>query len=106
MDQAKLTVESSIDGVVQLLRQILHLYKETGPQSMGSLTKSYLSSAPTAETAKDAAEGMMAQAFKIFDDAVGSVLQAFAERQGFDLSESRNYRRRRDEGYFNIAYPA
>ena len=106
MDPAELPVESSIDGVVQLLRQILQLYKEMGPQSMESLTKSYLSSAPTAETAKDAAEGMMAQAFKIFDDAVGSVLQAFAAQQGFDLSESRTYRRRMEEGYFRVAYPA
>ena len=106
MDQMKVTEESSLDGVVQLLRQILQLYKETGPQSMESLTKSYLSSAPTAETAKDAAEGMMAQAFKIFDDAVGSVLQAFAARQGYDLLESRNYRRRLEEGYFRVSYPA
>lgn len=105
MDQTNLTVESSIDGVVQLLRQILQLYKEMGPQSMESLTKSYLSTAPTAEAAKDAAEGMMAQAFKIFDDAAGSVLQAFAARQGFDLSESKNYRRRMDEGYFRVSYP-
>jgi hypothetical protein len=73
---------------------------------MESLTKSYLASAPTAETATDAAEGMMAQAFKIFDNAVCSVLQTFADRQGFDLSESRNYRRRMDEGYFRVAYPA
>jgi hypothetical protein len=91
---------------VQLLRQILQLYKEMGPQSMVSLTKSYLSSAPTAETAQDAAEGMMAQAFKIFDEAVDSVLQAFAAQQGFDLSESSNYRRRMDEGYFRVSYPA
>ena len=106
MDQVKVIDESSIDGVVQFLRQILQLYKEMGPQSMESLTKSYLSSAPTAETAKDAAEGMMAQAFKIFDDAVGPVLQSFAARQGFDLSDSRTYRRRMDEGYFRVSYPA
>ncbi|HSL46832.1 MAG TPA: hypothetical protein VK897_25570 [Anaerolineales bacterium] len=106
MDEVKVTDESSIDGAVQLLRQILQLYKEMGPQSMESLTKSYLSSAPTAETTKDAAEGMMAQAFKIFDATVDSVLRSFAARQGFDLSESRNYRRRMDEGYFRVAYPA
>ncbi|HLO18561.1 MAG TPA: hypothetical protein VK206_27265 [Anaerolineales bacterium] len=106
MDQAKVIDESSLDEAVQLLRQILQLYKEMGPQSMKSLTKSYLSSAPTAETAKDAAEGMMAQAFKIFDIAVDSVLRSFAARQGFDLSESKNYRRRMDEGYFRVAYPA
>ena len=100
MDQAKVTDESSIDGVVQLLRQILQLYKEMGPQSMASLTKSYLTSAPTAETATDAAEGMMAQAFKVFDDGVESVLREFAARQGFDLSDSTNYRRRMDEGIF------
>jgi hypothetical protein len=73
---------------------------------MESLTKSYLSSAPTAETAKDAAEGMMAQAFKMFDATVNSVLQSFAARQGFDLSTSRNYRLRMDEGYFRVSYPA
>lgn len=106
MDQVKVTDESSIDGVVQLLRQILQLYKEMGPQSMASLTKSYLASAPTAETATDAAEGMMAQAFKVFDGGVESVLREFAARQGFDISESRNYRRRMDEGYFRVAYPA
>src|SRR5512143_2080213 len=106
MEPVKVINESSLDGVVQLLRQILQLYKEMGPQSMESLTKSYLSSAPTAETAKDAAEEMMAQAFKIFDAAVDSVLRSFARRQGFDLSESRNYRRRMEEGYFRVAYPA
>ena len=106
MDQVKVTDESSIEEAVQLLRQILQLHKEMGPQSMESLTKSYLSSAPTAETAKDAAEGLMAQAFKIFDSAVDSVLQTFAAQQGYDLSESRNYRRRMDEGYFRVAYPA
>ena len=105
MDVVKVADESSIDSAVQLLRQILQLYKEMGPQSMASLTKSYLSSAPTTETANDAAEGMMAQAFKIFDTAVDSVLQSFATRQGFDLSESTNYRRRMDEGYFRVTYP-
>jgi hypothetical protein len=106
MNPIRKTEESSIDGVVQLLRQILQLYKEMGPQSMESLTGSYLSSAPTDETAKDAAEGMMAQAFKVFDDGVNSVLQEFSARQGYDLSESRNYKRRLDEGYFRVAYPA
>ena len=106
MDPVIKTDESPIDGVVQLLQQILQLYKEMGPQSMESLTKSYLASAPTADTAKDAAEGMMAQAFHIFDEAVDSILQSFAARQGYDLSESRNYRRRMEEGYFRVAYPA
>jgi hypothetical protein len=106
MNPIRKTEESSIDGAVQLLRQILQLYKEMGPQSMESLTGSYLSSAPTDETAKDAAEGMMAQAFKVFDDGVNSVLQEFSARQGYDLSESRNYKRRLDEGYFRVAYPA
>ena len=106
MEPVKVINEPSLDGVVQLLRQILQLYKEMGPQSMESLTKSYLSSVPTAETAKDAAEGMMAQAFKIFDDAVVSVLETFAAQQGYDLSESRNYRQRMDEGYFRVSYPA
>src|SRR5512135_1067380 len=102
MDPAKETQEASLDGVVALLRQILQLYREMGPQSMASLTKSYLAAAPTTETAADAAEGMMAQAFKIFDDAVDSVLHAFADRQGFDLSASVNFRRRMEEGYFRV----
>ncbi len=106
MDQAQLTDETSIDGVMQILRQILQLYKEMGPQSMESLTKSYLAPAPTAETANDAAEGMMAQAFIKFDEAVDAVLQGFAARQGYDLSESKNYQRRLEEGYFRVAYPA
>ena len=75
MDRAQLTDNTSIDGVVQLLRKILQLYKEMGPQSMESLTKSYLAQAPTAERATDAAEGMMAQDFQIFDEAVDSVLR-------------------------------
>lgn len=45
------------------------------PSVILGLTKSYLAPAPTAETAADAAEGMMAQAFQILDEAVGSVLQ-------------------------------
>lgn len=106
MDQALLKDESSTGEVVLLLRQILQLYKTMGPQSMESLTKSYLAPAPTAETAQDAAEGMMAQAFRIFDEAAGSVLQAFAAQQGYNLSESKNYRRRVEEGYFRVVYPA
>lgn len=106
MDQAQLTNKSSIDGVVQLLRQILQLYKKMGPQSLEILTKSYLAQAPTAETTMDAAEGMMAQAFQIFDEAVDSVLRAYASQQGYDLTESTNYRRRMDEGYFRVVYPA
>ncbi len=106
MDHAESTVESSMNNVVQLLQHILQLYKEMGPQSMESLTKSYLAPAPTAETAVDAAEGMMAQAFHTFDEAVDSVLQAFAAQQGYDLSESRNYQRRMEEGYFQVVYPA
>ncbi len=106
MDRVKGTTETALEGVVELLWQILQLYKEMGPQSMASLTKSYLAAAPTAETAEDAAEGMMAQAFTIFDEAVDSVLRGFAARQGYDLSQSRNYQRRMDEGYFRVAYPA
>lgn len=106
MNHANVMDESSLDRVVQTLRHILQLYKEMGPQSLESLTKSYLAPAPLAETAKDAAEGMMAQAFKIFDEAVDSLLQAFAARQGYDLSESINYKRRMEEGYFRVAYPA
>jgi hypothetical protein len=48
----------------------------------------------------------MAQAFLIFDVAVDSVLRSFAARQGFDLAESQNYKRRLEEGYFRVAYPA
>ncbi|HLO18492.1 MAG TPA: hypothetical protein VK206_26910 [Anaerolineales bacterium] len=106
MDPMKITDEASIDGAVQLLRQILELYKEMGPHSMESLTKSYLASAPTAETAENAAEEMMAQAFRIFDAAVDSTLRVFAARQGFDLAASSNYKRRMEEGYFRVAYPA
>lgn len=106
MDHRQMLEESSVDGAVRVLRQILQFYKEMGPESMAGLTKSYLASAPTSETATDPAEGMMAQAFAIFDDAVDSVLRTFAARQGFDLSESRNYRRRTEEGYFRVAYPA
>lgn len=106
MDRAQGTAESPVDGAVHLLQQILQLYKVMGPQSMASLTKSYLSSAPTVETAQDAAEGMMAQAFRVFDGAVDAVLRASAARQGFDLSESQSYRRRMEEGYFRVAYPA
>jgi len=50
---------------------------------MKGLIKSYLSSPPTSDTAKDAAEMMMIQAFKIFDDAVDSALSRFAAQQGF-----------------------
>ena len=106
MDHAQVTVESSVDGAVQLLRQILQLYKVLGPQSLASLTKSYLAAAPTAETAADAAEGMMARAFRVFDGAADAVLRACAARQGFDLSGSKSYRRRLEEGYFQVAYPA
>ncbi len=95
-----------LDDAVQLLNQILFFYKQMGPQAMESLTKSYLSSAPTVDTAKDMAEKMMAQAFKIFDAAVDSVLTQFAVQQGFDLSKSKNYKCRYEEGYFRVFYPA
>ncbi len=95
----------SVDEVVQFLKQILRLYKELGPQSMESLTASYLTSAPTAESAKNVAEEAMAQAFKVFDEATNSVLKTFAARKGFDLSKSKNYQRRMDEGYFRVFYP-
>ncbi len=98
--------ESPLSEAVQILNQILQLYKELGPQSMESLAKSYLSSAPTADTAKDAAEGMMAQAFGVFDAAVDYVLNKFAAQQGFDLSKSKNYKHRLEEGYFRVFYPA
>lgn len=97
--------EPYLDEVVQLLRQILALYKVLGPQSMEQLGQSYLAPAPTAETAKGPAEELMAQAYKIFDDAVISVLETFGKRQGYNLSESKNLKRRLDEGYFRVAYP-
>ncbi|HEX9262239.1 MAG TPA: hypothetical protein VF893_06890 [Candidatus Bathyarchaeia archaeon] len=101
-----MTPLNPIENVVIMLRQILQLYKKLGPQSMESLTKSYLAPAPTTETATDAAEGIMAQAFKVFDEATDSVLTEFAAQQGFDLSKSVNYKRRMDEGYFRVFYPA
>src|SRR5512139_1774614 len=101
-----MTTPNPIESVVFLLRQILQLYKELGPESMESLTKSYLAPAPTLESATDAAEGMMAKAFKIFDEATDTVLKEFAYSQGFDLSKSKNYERRLNEGYFRVIYPA
>ena len=68
--------------------------------------RSYLAAAPSSETAKDAAEGMMAQAFGVFDAAAESVLKGFASKLGCDLANSASYLRRRDEGYFRVAYPA
>jgi hypothetical protein len=106
MSETKSTESPSIDEVALLLQQILQMYKALGPESMESLTKSYLAPAPTAETATDVAEEMMAQAFKIFDDATDSVLKGFATQQGFDLSQSENYERRLNEGYFRVFYPA
>ncbi len=99
------SAESSTNSVEKLLHQILQLYKEMGPQSMESLTKSYLAPAPTTERAQDAAEGIMAQAFITFDSSVDCFLRAFAAQQGFDLSTSKNYRRRMEEGYFQVIYP-
>jgi hypothetical protein len=46
--------DSHLNDAILLLNKILQFYKQVGPQSMESLTKSYLSSAPTVETAKDA----------------------------------------------------
>lgn len=96
---------TSVEDACQLLRQILQLYKEIGPESMKSLKSSYLAEPPTSDSAKDPAEAMMAEAFKIFDNATDSVLRTFAARLGFDLSESSTYQRRRDEGYFWVMYP-
>src|SRR5512139_1093728 len=90
----------SADEAVQLLKQILQMYKELGPQSMESLTSSYLAAAPTAESAKNVAEEAMAQAFKVFDEATSSALETFAAKKGFDLSKSKSYQRRMEEGYF------
>lgn len=105
MDQVRGVDASSVERVAQFLRQVLELYKAMGPQSMQSLAKSYLAPAPTAETAADAAEGMMAQAFELFDGAADALLRAFAAQQGFDLCESKIYLRRLEEGYFRVVYP-
>lgn len=91
--------------VVQMLHQILMLYKMMGAQSMESLTKSYLAAAPSVDHAGDDAERLMASAFKIFDKAADSLLRRFAKQQGFDLSTSKNYIHRMDEGYFRVGYP-
>jgi len=96
---------STIEDACQLLRLILQLYKETGPESIESLTRSYLSSPPTSDSVKNVADGLMADASKVFDDATDSVLRAFAAGLGFDLSGSATYQQRRDEGYFRTFYP-
>ena len=96
---------STIEDACQLLRLILQLYKEAEPESIESLTKSYLASPPTSDSAKDVAEGVMADAFKLFDNATDSALRAFAAGLGLDLSDSETYQRRRDEGYFRTFYP-
>lgn len=105
MPMIKTIDDNSKDEALQLLQQILQLYKVMGPQSMENLTKAYLSSTPTKESAKDATEELMAKAYKIFDNAVDSKLTVFAEQQGFNLLESSNYREKRDDGYFQIMYP-
>lgn len=105
MSTTETSNEPNLDMVVLLLNQILVLYKELGPQSMTDIAQNYLAPAPTTETAASPAEGLMAQAFNIFDDAVMSVLEAFGARQGYNISESKNLRRRLDEGYFRVAYP-
>ncbi len=105
MKQSNVSDDPSVVEAVHMLRQILSLYKMMGPQSMESLTKSYLAAAPSIENAEDEVEKMMAQAFKIFDKAADSLLRRFAERQGFDLSTSKNYIRRMEEGYFRVGYP-
>ncbi len=106
MPAAESSINPSMDKVIQSLQLILHGYKELGPQSMESLTKSYLAAPPTQDTAKDAAEMMMAEAFEIFDEATESILTKFAARVGFDLSKSPTYQMRRNEGYFRVMYPA
>ena len=105
MNQVTVMDESCIDQAVRVLEQILLLYKQMGPQSMASLTKSYLAPAPTAETATDAAEGMMAHAFDIFDAAVYSTLQAVADRQGYDLSAPTRTRSPMLSGWRSVRIP-
>lgn len=73
---------------------------------MEGLTRSYLAAAPSKDSAKDPAEEMMAEAFGILDSATDAILKEFAARQGFDLSTSKNYQRRKDEGYLEVMYPA
>ena len=103
---ASQTTDEALLGAQNLLLQILQLYKELGPESMESLTSSYLAAAPTKDSAKDPAEGMMAEAFGVFDAAADTILREFAVRQGFDLANSKNYQRRKKEGYFGVMYPA
>lgn len=97
--------QANLNKVAQLLKQILALYKALGPQSLENIAQSYLAPAPTAETAVGPAEGLMVQAYTIFDDAVISVLETFGRQRGYDLTEIKNLRRRLDEGYFRVAYP-
>lgn len=105
MDHTLQISQFNMGHVTEILAQILQLYKTAGPQSMETLAQSYLAEAPTAESAADAAEGLMAQAFAQFDHAADAVLRGFAGQQGFDLNDSKNYRRRLEEGYFQVAYP-
>lgn len=105
MTQSYLMDDPSVVEAVQMLQQILRLYKMMGAQSMESLTKSYLAAAPSVDHAGDDAERLMASAYEIFDKAADSLLRRFAEQQGFDLSTSKNYIHRMDEGYFRVGYP-
>ena len=97
--------DRAVEHACKLLRQILRLYKEIGPQSMKNLASSYLAEPPTSDSAQDPAEAMMAEAFKIFDEATDSVLRVFAAHLGFDLSDAPAFQQRRDEGYFWVMYP-
>lgn len=106
MSTPRLAVTASLDRVNHLLAQVPRMYSALGPASLESLTRSYLAEAPVIETARDAAEAMMAEAFAVFDDAAGECLTAFAARAGFELAASATYLKRRDEGYLRVMYPA
>lgn len=105
MPEAESSIHPSMNKVIELLHLILRGYKELGPQSMENFTKSYLAAPPTQDTAENAAEMMMAEAFEIFDEATDSILTEFAARKGVDLSKSPTYQKRRTEGYFRVMYP-
>lgn len=92
---------TSNDQILPVFWQILKLYKDLGPESMQILTRSFLSSPQDSTSLVNAG----AITFKQLDDATDSLLKAFAESQGFDLSRSVNYQNRMEEGYFSNMYP-
>lgn len=84
------TTATSLDEIVRLLRQALEWYKGTGPDSMQSLTGSFLTPRSTAGSAGPPA-GVIAEAFRTFDGATDALLTGFAARHGFDLADLMGY---------------